>query len=233
DVEATDNEVARNRGAGNAGPFIDLVAASPATEVGPNRGIEPPLVSTASQAGAAGGAKPGATVRVFRKQLAAPGELESFLGEAVADGAGGWQLTYDTAIPAGTIIAATQTKEGATSELAIATTPGSEGVLAGGGGGAFGSGAPGSLEEAIARTRPQTKIVKARARHRAARFVFESDQVASTFLCKLDGKPFDLCRSPKRYVGLAPGRHGFWVRAVDSAGHVDLSPAKKKFTVPG
>lgn len=232
-VEATDNEVARNRGAGNAGPFIDLVAASPGTEVGPNRGVQPPTFSIASQAGVSGGAAEGATVRVFRKQLAAAGELESFLGEAVADSAGGWELTYEAAIPAGTIIAATQTKDGATSELAVATTPGSEGAVGGGAGGAFESGVPGSLENAIARIRPRTKIVKGSARHRTARFVFESDRGGSTFLCKLDGKPFDLCRSPKRYVGLSPGKHVFWVRAVDSAGRVDLSPAKKKFVVPG
>jgi len=232
--EETDNEVARNRGAGNGGRFIDLVAASPSTEVGPNRGIKPPAITMATQTDAAGGAKPGATVRVFRKRLAAPGELDSFLGEAVADGVGGWHLTYATAIPAGAIVAATQTKEGATSELAIATTPGSSAeAVPGGEGGAFGGGASGSLPDALARTRPQTKIVRARARRHAIRFVFESDQVGSKFLCRLDGKPFDLCASPKGYTGLTPGRHTFWVRAVDPNGRVDLSPAKKKFTVPG
>lgn len=240
DVEATNNEVARNQGTGNGGLFIDLLAISPSTEVGPNRGIEPPTFSTATQAGASGGALEGATVRVFRKQLAAAGELESFLGEAVADGSGGWELTYDAAIPAGTIIAATQTVEGATSELAVTTLPGSEGAGGGGGGsaggdvgGVFGTGVQGSVENEVAQVRPQTKIVKGRARPHAARFVFKSDQPGSDFLCKLDGKPFDLCRSPKKYTGLAPGKHVFWVRAVDPTGRVDLSPAKKKFMVPG
>jgi CSLREA domain-containing protein len=232
-IENTDNEVARNHGAGNGGLFIDLVAASPGTEVGPNRGLQPPTFSAVTQTGASGGAKEGATVRVFRKQLTAAGELESFLGEAVADSAGGWELAYDIAIPAGSIIAATQTVEGATSELAIATTPGSEGGAGGDTGAAFGSGSPTSLENVIARIRPRTKIVKGRARHHTARFVFRSDQDGSAFLCKLDDKPFDLCRSPKRYVSLAPGKHVFWVRAVDPAGRVDLSPAKKKFVVPG
>lgn len=232
-VEATGNEVARNRGAGNGGPFIDLVAVSPGTEVGPNRGIAPPTFSAATETGISGGAEEGATVRIFRKQLAGAGELESFLGEAVANSAGGWELTYDAAVPAGTTIAATQTKEGATSELAIATTPGSEDAAGGGAGGAFGSGAPGSFESAITRIRPQTKIITGRARHRTARFTFRSDQTGSAFLCKLDGKPFDLCKSPKRYVGLVPGKHVFWVRTVDPAGRVDLSPAKKKFVVPG
>jgi len=230
-IEATDNEVARNRGAGNAGPFIDLIAASPSTEVGPNRGIEPPTFSTSTQSGASGGAKEGATVRVFRKLVAAPGEIESFLGEAVADSAGGWELAYDAALPPGTIVAATQTLEGATSELAVATTPGS-GAAAGGGADVLAGGPGASLGDAI-RIRPQTRIVRARARRHAARFAFRSDQVGSKFLCKLDDKPFDLCGSPKRYTGLAPGRHVFWVRAIDPAGRVDLSPAKRTFAVPG
>lgn len=232
-VEATDNEVARNQGVGNGGPFIDLVAISPGTEAWPNRGIEPPMFSSVTEIGASGTAVEGATVRVFRKQLAAAGELESFLGEAVANSVGAWELSYDTAIPAGTIVAATQTREGATSELAIATTPGSEGAPGGDAGNAFGSGAPGSLENAITRIRPRTKIVRGRARHHGARFVFKADQAGSTFLCKLDGKPFDLCRSPKRYVDLVSGKHVFWVRAIDPDGRVDLSPAKKKFVVPG
>lgn len=232
DKEATDNEVARNRGTGNGGLFIDLVAASPATEVGPNRGIKPPTFSTSTQVGASGGAKAGTTVRVFRKQTTAAGELESFLGEAVADSNGGWAVTYGEEVPLGTIVAATQTKEGATSELATAGG-GAEGSSGSGGTGAFGSGAQGIFGSVAAPVRPRTKIVRERSRHRTARFVFAADQAGSTFLCKLDDKPFDICRSPKRYVGLGAGKHVFWVRAIGPAGHVDLSPAKKKFSIPG
>jgi CSLREA domain-containing protein len=233
DLEETDNEVARNVGRGNAGSFIDLIAASPATEVGPNRGIEPPVFSTLTSAGASGGAKEGALVRVFLKRQAASGEIDSFLGEAVADGVGGWEVGYDSAIPPGSIVAATQTLEGATSELAIATTPGSQDI----GGGAVGvpEGIAGSgLDEVIAaRQRPQTTISRVRARNRTVRFVFASDPAGARFLCRLDGRPFDLCRSPKRYVGLSPGKHVFWVRAIDPAGRVDLSPAKRTFVVHG
>lgn len=230
--EKTDNEVARNHGTGNGGLFIDLVAKSPATEVGPNRGIKPPAFSTSTQTGASGGAGKGATVRVFRKQVSAAGELESFLGEAVADDNGSWTVTYAGEVPAGTIVAATQTKEGATSELATAGS-GAEGSSGGGGAGAFGSGAQGIFGSAAAPVRPRTKIVGERSRHHTARFVFKADQSHSTFLCRLDDKPFDICRSPKRYVGLTAGRHTFWVRAVGPAGHVDLSPAKKKFSISG
>jgi CSLREA domain-containing protein len=232
DKEATNNEVARNRGTGNGGLFIDLVAAAPITEVGPNGGIKPPAFSTSTQTGASGGAEIGATVRVFRKQISGAGELESFLGEAVADENGSWALTYAGEVPAGTIVAATQTVEGATSELATAGG-GAEGSSGGGGVGAGGGGVGGGFEWAAAPSRPQTKIVGERLRHRAARFVFAADQAGSTFLCRLDAKPFDICRSPKRYVGLAAGKHVFWVRAVGPAGHVDLSPAKKKFSISG
>ncbi len=232
--EATNNEVARNHGAGNAGLFIDLVAASPGNEAGPNRGIQPPTFSATTQTAVGGGAEKGATVRVFRKQTTAAGELESFLGEAVANSSGGWKVTYDAAIPDGTIIAATQTKDGATSELVIGATPGSKGTLGGGAGGeVLGGETTGLLGSEIARIRPETKILGGRVRNRAARFVFKSDQADSAFLCKIDGKPFDLCRSPRRFGGLEPGKHTFWVRAIDPFGHVDLSPAKKKFVVAG
>jgi CSLREA domain-containing protein len=235
--EATNNEVARNHGAGNAGLFIDLVAASPGSEAGPNRGIQPPTLSTATQTAVSGGAEEGATVRVFRKQTAAAGELESFLGEAVADSSGGWKVTYVSAVPAGTILAATQTKDGATSELVTATTPGSGEAQGGGvgapGSGVFGDGTSGLLEPVAAGARPQTKILGVKSRSHTVRFAFEADRVGSSFLCKLDGRPFDLCRSPRKYAGLESGKHVFWVRAVDPAGRVDLSPAKKKFVVTG
>ncbi len=229
--ENTSNEVARNRGTDNGGLFIDLVAKSPATEVGPNRGIKPPAFSTSTQTGASGGAVEGAIVRVFRKQTSSAGELESFLGEAVADSNGSWDVVYDGEIPAGTIIAATQTREGATSELAMATTDGAAGPA--GAGNAFGVGTQGVFGDAAAPIRPRTKILRERLRHHSARFAFDADQADSTFLCRLDDKPFDICRSPKGYVGLGAGRHTFWVRAVGPSGHVDLSPAKKKFSISG
>lgn len=228
--EETDNEVARNHGAGNGGLFIDLVAKSAATEVGPNRGINPPTFSTSTPAGASGGAKKGATVRVFRKQSSTAGELESFLGEAVADENGSWTVSYVEELPTGTIVAATQTVEGATSELAMIGS-GAEGS-AGGVGGVFGSGAQGLFANA-APSRPQTRIMRGGLRRHRARFTFASDQAGSSFLCRLDDRPFDICRSPKRYKGLAAGKHVFWVRAVDPSGHVDLSPAKRRFSIFG
>jgi CSLREA domain-containing protein len=238
DVEETENGVARNRGFANSGPFIDLVALSPGTEPnGPNNGIKPPGFSTATQAGASGsGAKAGARVRVFRKQTAAAGELDSFLGEATVGSGGGWKVSYDGAIPAGTIVAATQTSEaGGTSELATATTTGEAGGGGGGGGGANSGGASnGTGSPPVDQTAPQTTIVKASKRKpqsSTARFRFVSNESGSTFQCKLDGKPFRVCKSPKKYEDLKPGRHVFQVRATDPAGNVDSSPAKREFTV--
>jgi CSLREA domain-containing protein len=241
DVTATLNEVARNQGFDNNGPFIDLVAAGPEPE-GPNNGIEPPVFTISEQAGAGGTAEAGARVRVFRKQVASAGELDSFLGEATAEADGTWEVVYDSPIPGGTIVAATQTSEGGTSELVTATTPGGAGSGGGGGGAAAGSGAvivagiTGSLGGSRGRIRPRTRIVRApkrRSGSHTARFVFKSDEPGSVFLCRLDRKPFDLCSSPKKYEDLRPGKHVFQVRAVDPAGHADRSPATMKFTVLG
>jgi hypothetical protein len=232
-AKATNNEVARNRGSLNGGLFIDLVASPPTATKGPNNGIEPPTISASTEIGAAGGAQPGAKVRLFRKRLPAAGEIESFLGEATADAGGGWQISYDAAIPAGTLVAATQTsKAGGSSELAVAASTG-----AGGGGGGPDAGAgpavPGGGAAADGAP-PQTMILKgprARSRRSVARFTFASDADGTTFACRLDGGPFRPCDSPKRYGNLRPGRHVFTVRAVDPAGHADPTPAKRKFTV--
>lgn len=236
DLEATDNEVARNRGIANNGLFIDLVAASPTTEPkGPNRGIEPPQFTAASQMSAAGiGAEEGAKVRVFGKQRAETGEVDSFLGEALADSEGNWEVVYDGAIPAGTIVAATQTsKTGGTSELSTAAVPAEPGSGGGAGGGDSGT-AVNASPIAIADTSPpQTKIVKASRSSQGgtARFKFSSGEPGSSFQCKLDSKPFRGCKSPKKYEGLKPGMHVFKVRAIDPAGNADPSPAKKKFRI--
>jgi len=230
DLEGTENGVGRNRGSGNAGSFIDLVATEPGTEPGgPNGGIKPPVISAAKPAAASGSAQVGATVRVFRKATASSGEIASFLGEAKADGSGNWAVAYTT-IPGETQIAATQTgAKGGTSELAFAKTEPATGEGGGGSGGGGGGGGGGSDTKS-----PDTKLLKAppaRTKATTVKFKFSSSEAGSTFECKLDKKPFKACRSPKQYKGLKPGKHVFKVRAVDSAGNVDLSPATKKFEV--
>jgi len=55
-------------------------------------------------------------------------------------------------------------------------------------------------------------------------FTFTATETA-TFECKLDGGSYSACTSPKSYSGLTSGNHTFTVRATDSAGNVDPSPA--------
>jgi CSLREA domain-containing protein len=146
-------EITRNHGSGNGGRFIDLVE-------GANEGILPPTFSSPTKTSVEGaGAEPNATIRVFRKAGSAAGELQSFLGEANADGSGNWKVTYPS-IPGGTIVAATQTKEsGATSELSTATVPADP--SSGGGGGDSGGGGNGGPPSATDTKAPTVTITKA------------------------------------------------------------------------
>lgn len=81
---------------------------------------------------------------------------------------------------------------------------------------------------------PRTTVASGPSGKTAARkatFRFRSSESGSTFQCKLDGKPWGGCKSPKKYSGLANGKHTFRVKARDSAGNVDPSPAKRSWRV--
>jgi CSLREA domain-containing protein len=227
--EDSQNAVGRNKGDENAGLFIDLVGTA-------NAGVLPPTFATLQQSSASGsGVGAFATIRVFRKAEAIPGEIESTLAETTADGSGNWKVTYPT-IPTGTLVAATQTSaEGATSELAIQAASADP---SNGSGGAGGGGDDKEKEPKKGKggdsTAPQTKILKAIFKGPTAKFKFSSTEKGSTFQCKLDKKRVKKCKSPKKYKGLKPGKHVFKVWATDAAGNKDPSPAKRKFkTVSG
>jgi hypothetical protein len=64
-----------------------------------------------------------------------------------------------------------------------------------------------------------------------AKFWFASSE-PSTFLCRLDKRPFKPCKSPRAYRGLKAGRHTFKVKAVDAAGNVDPTPAISRIRLP-
>ena len=67
---------------------------------------------------------------------------------------------------------------------------------------------------------------------RVVRFKFRSTERGSEFQCKPDWrKRWTNCRSPKSYSRLRPGRHSFQVRAIDRAGNVDRTPAKRIWRV--
>ena len=64
----------------------------------------------------------------------------------------------------------------------------------------------------------------------AATFTFSSTEGSSTFECEIDGGGFSSCSTPKSYSGLSEGSHTFKVRATDSAGNTDASPAQFTWT---
>ncbi|MGH9023510.1 MAG: DUF7594 domain-containing protein, partial [Acidimicrobiia bacterium] len=51
------------------------------------------------------------------------------------------------------------------------------------------------------------------------------------FECAMDGLAFAPCTSPHSYSGLPAGAHTFEVRAIDPAGNVDPTPARRSWTV--
>lgn len=63
----------------------------------------------------------------------------------------------------------------------------------------------------------------------SATFTFTSNEPGTTFQCALDSGAFAAC--PVSYTGLAQGAHTFSVRATDTAGNVDPSPATRTWTV--
>jgi bacillolysin len=76
-------------------------------------------------------------------------------------------------------------------------------------------------------TAPNTKITKhpkKKSHDRDAKFRFTSSESGSTFECKLDGKLWKSCSSPKKYQDLDYGKHTFKVRATDAAGNRDATP---------
>jgi hypothetical protein len=81
---------------------------------------------------------------------------------------------------------------------------------------------------------PETVIVKPAPErlvgHRA-KVKFIALEPRARLQCKLDGRRFRRCRSPKWIKRLDAGRHVFKVRAIDQAGNIDPSAAQNRFRV--
>ena len=64
----------------------------------------------------------------------------------------------------------------------------------------------------------------------SANFSFTSTETA-TFECQMDSGGYTSCTSPKSYTGLTEGSHSFSVKAIDSAGNTDSTPASYTWTI--
>jgi N-acetylneuraminic acid mutarotase len=85
-------------------------------------------------------------------------------------------------------------------------------------------------------TGPQTYLAKtprpaAETRSTKATFAFSCSAEPCSYKCKLDDKKWGNCVSPKSYVNLTGHGHYFQVKATDSAGNVDSTPASYKWYI--
>ena len=83
-------------------------------------------------------------------------------------------------------------------------------------------------------TAPDTSIASGPRRlgqSSTVNLAFTSSKTGSSFECRFDSADFTSCQSPLRRTGLRIGAHTFEVRATDSAGNVDRTPAKTYFVV--
>ena len=62
------------------------------------------------------------------------------------------------------------------------------------------------------------------------RFTFSSE-AGATFQCRMNTGPWANCVSPRTIRKLKVGAHSFYARAIDAAGNVDATPARRNFRV--
>ncbi len=94
-----------------------------------------------------------------------------------------------------------------------------------------------SRDWTVDKTSPQTTLNSAvgpaegsTVASRSANFQFSMDE-AGSLQCQLDAGSWSSCGSPTTLSGLSDGSHTFRVRAVDTAGNVDETSAKRQWTV--
>jgi Ca2+-binding RTX toxin-like protein len=74
------------------------------------------------------------------------------------------------------------------------------------------------------------RVVFTTAKRRRVAVSFASNEAGAMFKCKLDGRPFKPCRSPRAYM-VRRGRHTIRVYAIDAAGNRDRTPVALSFRV--
>jgi len=78
---------------------------------------------------------------------------------------------------------------------------------------------------------PQTLIKKVKISGDKVKVRFRANEKGAKFQCRLDRRKFKPCRSPRVLKNLSEGKHRFRVRAIDAAGNVDKTPAKRKLRI--
>jgi nitrous oxidase accessory protein NosD len=80
---------------------------------------------------------------------------------------------------------------------------------------------------------PETAITNTRIKKKKGKATFEFAtqpvEEGALFQCKLDGGAFESCPNAKKYKNLKRGDHTFQVRAIDTAGNIDPTPAQLTF----
>ena len=94
------------------------------------------------------------------------------------------------------------------------------------------SGSPSSSRRDRDHTSPITFLTRRILDGKIAVLTFSANEPAS-FACSLDGAAYASCTSPLHYADLDPGWHTFSVRATDTAGNVDASPATVRWHASG
>lgn len=80
---------------------------------------------------------------------------------------------------------------------------------------------------------PRTRLdghPEKRTQRSTAQFRFSANLEDAVFRCKIDGRPFAACKSPRTYKRLSPGRHVFRVAAL-AGGAADPTPAVFRWRV--
>jgi hypothetical protein len=121
-------------------------------------------------------------------------------------GAGTWPVVATAPDPAGNVGGASQT------------------LIIGRGGSGGGGGDSAKPDTTITHSPPNATAAK------WVTYAFKSSEADSSFECKIDKAPFKPCSTPDK-LKVGSGAHRFKVRAIDTAGNVDATPATDRFRI--